>query len=149
MAKTALEFLSELRIQILTENISKLAMGCMLYDENGVRFTEDREDEYVRSGEQVTFVESQYAQELSWMVLKFREGLFDVISYYDKQIFYGKLAEAANLCVARTDDRTALLLAVLEEATLLTVQAQMFKNQDMKDEVLACVASLTDVADKA
>ena len=149
MKATPLEFLDSLKNRILNENVTELSMGSMLFDQDGVRFTEDIEDEYVPSGSRITFVETPYAQQLSWVVRQFQDGLFDIITYYDKSVFYGKIAESANACIARTDDRTALLFAALEEATLMTVQALMFKNQDMRDEVLACVASLSDVAEKA
>ena len=147
--RTPLEFLTELRDKIMKENVSRLAMGAMLFDEYGIRITEDAEDEYIPSGQSLTLIETEYAQELSWEVRQFKDGLFDVISYFDKQVFYSRLADAATSCIARTSDRAALLLSVLEEATLITVQAQVFKNQDMRDEVLACVASLSDVAEKA
>ena len=144
-----IDCLKELRGKVLGTDISATARGCMLFSQDGVIVTDDIEDEFIPENNPPIVVETRYAQELSWMMAQFRDGLFDVITYFSKGDFYGRLAEAANAyLLVREDDKRGLLMAVLMEATVLTAESLEYKNQAIKDEVLACVGSLSDVAEK-
>lgn len=144
-----IDCLKELRGKVLGTDISTTAMGCMLFNQDGVIVTDDIEDEFLPENNPPIVVETRYAQELSWLMAQFRDGLFDVITYFSKGDFYGRLAEAANAyLLVREDDKRGLLMAVLMEATVLTAESLEYKNQAIKDEVLACVGSLSDVAEK-
>ena len=144
-----IDCLKELRGKVLGTDISTTAMGCMLFSQDGVIVTDDIEDEFLPENNPPIVVETRYAQELSWLMAQFRDGLIDVITYFSKGDFYGRLAEAANAyLLVREDDKRGLLMAVLMEATVLTAESLEYKNQAIKDEVLACVGSLSDVAEK-
>ena len=144
-----IDCLKELRGKVLGTDISAIAMGCMLFSQDGVIVTDDIEDEFIPENNPPIVVETRYAQELSWLMAQFRDGLIDVITYFSKGDFYGRLAEAANAyLLVREDDKRGLLMAVLMEATVLTAESLEYKNQAIKDEVLACVGSLSDVAEK-
>ena len=144
-----IDCLKELRGKVLGTDISTTAMGCMLFSQDGVIVTDDIEDEFIPENNPPIVVETRYAQELSWLMAQFRDGLIDVITYFSKGDFYGRLAEAANAyLLVREDDKRGLLMAVLMEATVLTAESLEYKNQAIKDEVLACVGSLSDVAEK-
>ena len=101
-----IDCLKNLREKVLGPDISSLAMGSMLFNQDGVIVTDDIKEEYIPENNPPIVVETQYAQELSW------------------------------------------LMAVLLEAAVLTVESLEYKNQAIKDEVLACVGSLSDVAEK-
>lgn len=147
--QSATDYLKGLRDKVLNADISAIAMGSMLFNQYGVIVTDDIEDEYIPDNNPPIVVETQYAQELSWLLLQFREGLFDVMIYFSKGDFYERLAEAANAyLLVREDDKRGLLMAVLMEATVLTAESLEYKNQAIKDEVLACVGSLSDVAEQ-
>ena len=144
-----IDCLKDLRMKVLGPDISAIAMGSMLFNQDGVIVTDDVEDEFIPENNPPIVVETQYAQELSWLLSQFRDGLFDVMTYFSKGDFNGRLAEAANAyLLVREDDRRGLLMAVLLEATVLTAESLEYKNQAIKDEVLACVGSLSDVAEK-
>lgn len=144
-----IDCLKELREKVLSTDISSIAMGSMLFNHDGVIVTDDIEDEFIPENDPPVVVETQYAQELSWLMSQFKEGLFDVMTYFSKSDFYGRLAEAANTyLLVREDGKRGLLMAVLLEATVLTAESLEYKNQAIKDEVLACVGSLSDVAEK-
>lgn len=144
-----IDCLKELRGKVLGADLSTSAMGSMLFSQDGVIVTDDIEDEFIPESNPPIVVETKYAQELSWLMAQFRDGLFDVITYFSKSDFYGRLADAANAyLLVREDDRRGLLMAVLLEATMLTAESLEYKNQAIKDEVLACVGSLSDVAEK-
>ena len=144
-----IDCLKELRGKVLGPGISAVAMGSMLFNQDGVVVTDDVEDEFIPENDPPIVVETQYAQELSWLMAQFKDGLFDVITHFSRRDFYGRLAEAAcAYLLVREDDRRGLLMAVLIEAALLTAESLEYKNQAIKDEVLACVGSLSDVAEK-
>ena len=144
-----IDCIKELREKVLGADIAAIAMGSMLFNRDGVIVTDDIEDEFIPEKNPPIVVETQYAQELSWLFAQFRDGLFEVITYFSKGDFYGRLADAANAFLPmREDDRRGLLMAVLLEATVLTAESLEYKNQEIKDEVLACVGSLSDVAEK-
>ena len=144
-----IDCLKELRRKDLSADISALAVGCMLFNQDSVIVTDDIEDEFIPENNPPIVVETKYAQELSWLMAQFKEGLFDVITYFSKADFYGRLAEAANsYLLVKEDDKRGLLMAVLLEATVLTAESLEYKTQAIKDEVLACAGSLSDVAEK-
>lgn len=144
-----IDCLKELRGKVLSADISALAMGSMLFNQDSVIVTDDIEDEFIPENNPPIVVETKYAQELSWLMAQFKDGLFDVITYFSKADFYGRLAEAANAyLLVKEDDKRGLLMAVLMEATVLTAESLEYKTQAIKDEVLACAGSLSDVAEK-
>lgn len=144
-----IDCLKDLREKVLGADISAIAMGSMLFNQDGVIVTDDIEEEFIPENNPPVVVETQYAQELSWLLAQFRDGLFEVITNFSKGDFYGRLANAANAyLLVREDDKRGLLMAVLMEATVLTAESLEYKNQAIRDEVLACVGSLSDVAEK-
>ena len=144
-----IDCLKDLREKVLGADISAIAMGSKLFNQDGVIVTDDIEEEFIPENNPPVVVETQYAQELSWLLAQFRDGLFEVITNFSKGDFYGRLANAANAyLLVREDDKRGLLMAVLMEATVLTAESLEYKNQAIRDEVLACVGSLSDVAEK-
>lgn len=144
-----IDCLKELREKVLGADISAIAMGSMLFNQDGVIVTDNIEDEFIPESNPPIVVETQYAQELSWLMAQFKDNLHEVITWFSKGDFYGRLAEAASAyLLVREDDKRGLLMAVLLEATVLTAESLEYKNQAIKDEVLACVGSLSDVAEK-
>ncbi|MCQ2148315.1 MAG: hypothetical protein MJZ16_12510, partial [Bacteroidales bacterium] len=112
-----LESFHLIRDIIKEENISALAARVDPFAESGVIVTEDREDVYIKSGSSETIVETPYAQELSWLFYECKKKLDDVIFYFDKEEFFGALADAANEFISKSDDKLGLLMAVLVEAS--------------------------------
>lgn len=145
---SALESFQIIRDTIKEENVSALAARVDLFAESGVIVTEDREDVYIRQGSSEIVVETPYAQEVSWLFYECKRKLDEVIFYFDKEEFFGCLAEAANDFMLKSDDKYGLLMAILVEASSFIIQTMQVKNQQVKDEVLSCVGSLTDLADK-
>lgn len=144
-----IDCLKELREKVLGTDISATAAGSMLFNQDGIIVTDDIENEFISASKPPVVVETQFAQELSWLFSQFREGLFDVMTYFGKGDFYGRLAEAANAYLqVRKDDKRGLIMAALMEATVLTAESLEHKSLAIKDEVLACVGSLSDVAEK-
>lgn len=148
MRTTSHEFISSLREKVLSGTLTRVSAGSMLFSENGICITEDAEEEFVRPGTEVTFVETEYAQQLSWVFRQFKEGIPDVILSLGRDDFYGQLADAANAYLSQSDDMYGLMLSVILEASVLACQTQYINQQNLRDEVLACAASLTDVAEK-
>jgi len=141
-------FLKDLRDKVLTENISLLSRGTMLFRGHGVMLTDDIEQEFISSSHQDTIVETEHAQELSWLFREISEGISDTMTSYTKEEFYGLLADAANAFLLRSTDRTGMLLSVLMEASLMVSSTRQRRCDDLKDEVLSCAASLSDLAEK-
>lgn len=148
MKTTAHEFISSLREKVLSGTLTRLSAGTMLFSENGVCITEDAEEEFVRPGVQITFIETEYAQQLSWVFRQFKDGIPDVILSVGRDDFYGRLADAANAYLSQSSDMYGLMLCVILEASALACQVQYINQQNLRDEVLACAASLSDVAEK-
>lgn len=146
--KDDLEFLKEIRETVLTENLSKLSMGTMLFHEAGVIVTDDLEEEFIRDDKRETVVETAHAQELSWLLHRIRKEMGDTMSGYHKEDFFGLLADAANGFLARSDDRTGLLCAVILQACIMVSEQKQVKCELIRDEALACVGSLTDLAER-
>lgn len=143
-----MEFMRELRETILTGNLSKLSMGTMLFHECGVVVTDDIEEEYINPDKNETVVETEHASELSWMLYQIKANMHGTMLDYTRDEFFGMLADAANLAIARTDDRTAILLAVFLELSFLTLNSKQVRMDRIKDEAMACAASLADLAEK-
>ena len=142
------EFLSEVVKTILTENISELSAGGRFFAEMGVLVTDNIEDEYISPKNPPLVVETPYAQSLSWLLLRLGEPLSEVAMHFDKKEFYAHLAERANEAIEKGCDETGLLLAVAFEALLLTCRMQRIHCTNIKDELLACSGSLSDLAEK-
>jgi len=145
---SVLEQIEQIKYTLFNENVSALAAGVEPFAGAGVIIAEDLEDVFIRDINSVTTVETPYAQELSWLFYQCRDNLGDVITFFDKEEFYTRLADAANNYKANADDMTGLLVSVFLEATIMTAQTMQIKNQQVKDEVLACVGSLSDVAER-
>ena len=143
-----MEFMRELRETILTGNLSKLSMGTMLFHECGVVVTDDIEEEYINPDKNETIVETEHASELSWMLYQIKANMHGTMLDYTRDEFFGMLVDAANLAIARTDDRTAILLAVFLELSFLALNSKQVRMDRIKDEALACAASLADLAEK-
>lgn len=146
--KEDLEFLKEMRETILHENLSQLSMGTMLFHEADVIVTDDIEEEYISSDKEETIVETEYAQELSWLFYQIQKGMGETLPGYHREEFFGFLADAANAFVARSNDRTGLLLAVLLQASMMLSEQKKVMCRQIRDEVLSCVGSLSDLAEK-
>jgi len=143
-----LKFLRDLMDKVLNENMMMLSSGTMLFHECGILVTDDIEQEFINPDKPETIVETEYAQELSWLLRQIKTGLDDTASYFRKDEFYGMLADAALESLQRTDDRSAMLLAVLLQASMLVGNTLRTRNDRMRDEVLSCAASLSDLAEK-
>lgn len=143
-----LDVLKDLRDKVTDGEIVKIARGSMFFNQDGVIITDDAEDEFIPEDNPPAVVETEHAEELSWLMFQLKDGLGDVVSWFAKPVFYGRLADAANNYLLAKDDLRGLLLSVILEATILTAESMDYKNQSIKDEVLACVSSLSEVAEK-
>ena len=143
-----LSFLVEIREKILTENLTLLTRGTMFFQGAGILVTDDRDEEFISPDSKVVVVETEYAQELSWLIAQLRDGLKDTISECDKEEFYCGLAKAANDYLSRSSDRTGLLLAVLLDASLVVAGIRQLRCDRMRDEVLSCASGLSDLAER-
>ena len=143
-----LEIIKDLNDKLLNENIAALSADSMLFNQNGVIVTDDIENEFIPEGDKITVVESEFAQEISWMMLQLHKGLDEVKTYFHKNEFSQLLADAANVAILKGTDRTGILLSILQEATFLTAQTMQMKAENLRDEVLSCVGSLNDVIER-
>lgn len=147
-SKNDLEFLKDIRETILTANLSELSIGVMLFHEADVIVTDDIEEEFIREDRHETIVETPHAQELSWLLYQIQQNMTETMSGYRREEFFGLLADAAGAFIARSDDRTGLLLAVLLQACAMVSEQKQARCQLIRDEVLSCVGSLSDLAEK-
>lgn len=143
-----IEFLKEIRETILYENLAQLSMGTMFFHDADVIITDDVEEEFIRNDKSEIIVETPHAQELSWLFHKLQKEMADTMSGYHREEFFGLLAEAANAFTARSDDRTGLLTAVLLQAAMMVSDQKQIRCGQIRDEVLSCVGSLSDLAEK-
>lgn len=141
-------FLKELREKVLTENLRELTIGTMLFRASGVIVTDDLDQEFIAPDSRDVIVDTEYAQELSWLFKELTKGLAETIMAIGREEFFSCLADSANACTVKTFDRTALLLAVLAEAAMLVAQVRQQHCDRIRDEALSCAASLTDLAEK-
>ena len=143
-----ISILAELESKVLTENLSLLSCSTPLFRCPGVMVTDDVDEEFIPSGSQDVIVETEYAQELSWLLLAIRDGLSDTMTNYSRSEFFSILAESASAALSRSGDRTAMLLAVLFDASLMVARSRQQRSDVLRDEVLSCAASLSDLAEK-
>ena len=143
-----LEIIRDMNDKLLNENVAALSAGSMLFNQDGVIVTDDIEEEYIPEGAEITVVESEFAQEISWMMLQLHKGLDEVKTYFRKNEFSQLLADAANSAIKKGTDLTGILLSILQEATFLTAQTMQMKAENLRDEVMSCVGSLNDVIER-
>lgn len=146
--KDDLETLKEIREAVLTQNLTLLSKGAMLFHDADIIVTDDIEEEYISTERPQTVVETPYAQELSWLLHWIGKDMRDTMSGYRREEFFGILADAANAFISRSDDRIGLLLAVLLQACELVAEQKQVRCQQIRDEVLSCAGSLSDLAEK-
>ena len=142
------EFLEDLFEKVHSESITALSRGGMLLNSDGVLITDDLENEYISQSNPPVIVESEYAQELSWLLMRLLEGLNDVVTSLGKKSFLQEMAEAANGCIAGGANLTGLVVGVLAKASLMQAQNLRLQLQGIKNERLASAGSLSDLAEK-
>ena len=143
-----LEFLNTIRYKVLHENLLVLSLGTSLFRDAGIIITDDVEQEFLSEDSVETVIETEYAVELSWIFNEIRDGLSDTFHDYRKEDFFFNLADAALTVIGRTDDRTAILIGVILEASMMVSRARQQRCDALRDEVLSCAAGLTDLAEK-
>ena len=146
--KSPSEVIAEIQTAVMEGDVSELSRGCMFFSREGVLVTDDREEEFIPSVDSPVVVETQYAQELSWLMAHLRSDLPDVVSSLDRNEFSVRMAAAANQYIIKGNDLTGLLLAVLQEASLLTLVMMQAMNDNIRNELLSCAGSLQDLADR-
>ena len=142
------EFLEDLFEKVLTESITALSRGSMLLNGEGILVTDDIENEYVSNSNPPVIVETEYAQELSWLLMRLSEGLNDVVTSMGKKAFYQDMAGTANACIARGTDLTGLVQGILARASLLQAKILRSQLQSIRNELLASAGSLSDLAER-
>ncbi|MBR1433645.1 MAG: hypothetical protein IJ584_00880 [Bacteroidales bacterium] len=142
------EFLEDLFEKVHTESITALSRGGMLLNSDGVLITDDLENEYISQNNPPVVVETEYAQELSWLLMRLCEGLNDVVTSLGKKVFLQEMAEAASGCIARGANLTGLVEGVLARASLMQAQNLRSQLQGIKGELFASAGALSDLADK-
>lgn len=120
----------------------------MLLNSDGILVTDDIENEYVSRKDPPVVVETEYAQELSWLLLRLSEGMNDVVTALGRKVFYQKMAGTANACIARGTDLTGLVQGILAQASLLQAQSLRSQLLSIKDELMASAGSLSDLAEQ-
>ena len=131
------EFLEDLSEKVISESITVLSRGSMLLNSDGILVTDDIENEYVSRKDPPVVVETEYAQELSWLLLRLSEGMNDVVTALGRKVFYQKMARTANACIARGTDLTGLVQGILAQASLLQAQSLRSQLLSIKDELMA------------
>ena len=142
------EFLEDLSEKVMSESITVLSRGSMLLNSDGILVTDDIENEYVSKKDPPVVVETEYAQELSWLLLRLSEGMNDVVTALGRKVFYQKMAGTANACIARGTDLTGLVQGILAQASLLQAQSLRSQLLSIKDELMASAGSLSDLAEQ-
>jgi hypothetical protein len=142
------EFLEDLFEKVLTESITALSRGSMLLNGEGILVTDDIENEYVSNSNPPVIVETEYAQELSWLLMRLSEGLNEVVTSMGKKAFYQDMAGTANACIARGTDLTGLVQGILARASLLQAKILRSQLQSIRNELLASAGSLSDLAER-
>ena len=142
------EFLEDLFEKVLTESITALSRGSMLLNGEGILVTDDIENEYVSNSNPPVIVETEYAQELSWLLMRLSEGLNDVVTSMGKKAFYQDMAGTANACIARGTDLTGLVQRILARASLLQAKILRSQLQSIRNELLASAGTLSDLAER-
>ena len=142
------EFLGDLSEKVMSESITVLSRGSMLLNSEGILVTDDIENEYVSRKDPPVVVETEYAQELSWLLLRLTEGMNDVVTSLGKKAFYQKMAETANACIAKGTDLTGLVQGILAQASLLQAQSLRSQLLSIKDELMTSAGSLSDLAEQ-
>ena len=142
------EFLEDLFEKVLTESITALSRGSMLLNGEGILVTDDIENEYVSNSNPPVIVETEYAQELSWLLMRLSEGLNDVVTSMGKKAFYQDMAGTANACIARGTDLTGLVQGILARASLLQAKILRSQLQSIRNELLASAGTLSDLAER-
>ena len=142
------EFLEDLFEKVLTESITALSRGSMLLNGEGILVTDDIENEYVSNSHPPVIVETEYAQELSWLLMRLSEGLNEVVTSMGKKAFYQDMAGTANACIARGTDLTGLVQGILARASLLQAKILRSQLQSIRNELLASAGSLSDLAER-
>ena len=142
------EFLEDLSEKVMSESITVLSRGSMFLNSEGILVTDDIENEYVSRKDPPVVVETEYAQELSWLLLRLAEGMNDVVTSLGRKAFYQKMAETANACIDRGTDLTGLVQGILAQASLLQAQSLRSQLLSIKDELMASAGSLSDLAEQ-
>lgn len=142
------EFLEELSEKVLAESITALSRGSMLLSAEGILVTDDIENEYISKNNPPVIVETEYAQELSWLLRCLADGLNDVVTAFGKKAFYQDMAETANACIAKGTDLTGLVEGILARASLLQARSLRTQLQSIKNELLSSAGSLSDLAER-
>ena len=68
------DFLEDLSEKVMSESITLLSRGCMLVNSEGILVTDDIENEYISKNDPPVIVETEYAQELSWLLKQLTDG---------------------------------------------------------------------------
>lgn len=147
-SSTLPEALEVIKEDILTKDITILARGRMLFNKDGLLITEDKEDEYIPTNNPPSIIETEYAQELSWLVSDLVEKLHDVVIHFNKHVFFDRIAGAANIYLAKNNDLTGLLMTVLLEASIMSSEMMLDMNQTVRSQLLACAGDLSDLAER-
>ena len=142
------EFLEDLFGRVHSESLTALSRGGMLLNSNGVLITDDWENEYISQSPPPVIVETEYAQELSWLLMRLLEGLNDVVTFLGKKVFLQEMAGAANGSIARGANLVGLVEGVLAKASLMQAQNLRLQLQGIKSELLASAGALFDLAEK-
>ena len=142
------EFLEDLFEKVLTESITALSRGSMLLNGEGILVTDDIENEYVSNSNPPVIVETEYAQELSWLLMRLSEGLNEVVTSMGKKAFYQDMAGTANACIARGTDLKGLVQGILARASLLQAKILRSQLQSIRNELLASAGSLSYLAER-
>ena len=143
-----LDFLSELKERILSESLSQLSRGSMFFNQDGVIITDDSQNEWISPKSNPVVVETPYAEHLSWVFFRLKDGLEEVIFHYNKTEFFGILAENAARGVDKGMNAEGIAMTVLSEAAVMTGKMLRQQSQLIKDELLSCAGSLSDLAEK-
>ena len=69
-----------------------------------------------------TVVETRHAELVSDLLFALKAVFADSLDYFNKFEFYGRLADAANDCLRRCDDREALKAAIVDEACSIAAE---------------------------
>ena len=120
----------------------------MLLNADGVLITDDIENEYISQSNPPVIVETDYAQELSWLLMRLGEVLNDVVTSLGRKVFFQVMAETANALLARGTDLTGLVQGILAKASLMQAQTLRSQLQGIKNELLASAGSLSDLAER-
>lgn len=112
------DLLDDIKNFILVNDISSVSKNTPFFGGAGICITNQKPIEKESFYPSPTYVITEHAEELSWLIFKLKDIFKEKIDYLNKYSFYGRIAERANNAINNnpTIEMQDLLLQVIDEA---------------------------------